>query len=84
MIETNFRSVRNEYDRSVNTFSSQGRLFQVEYALESVKFGSTAVGIETSEGIVLAAEKRIYSKLQIPSSMEKIMKVMILLDVVRR
>jgi len=49
-----------------------------------VKFGSTAVGIETSEGIVLAAEKRIYSKLQIPSSMEKIMKVMILLDVVRR
>jgi 20S proteasome alpha/beta subunit len=40
-----------------------------------VKFGSTAVGIETTEGIVLAAEKRIYSKLQVPSSMEKIMKV---------
>jgi 20S proteasome subunit alpha 5 len=50
-------------------------LYQIEYALESVKFGSTAVGIETSEGVVLAAEKRIASKLQIPTSMEKIMKV---------
>lgn len=68
----------------MNTFSSQGRLFQVEYALESVKFGSTAVGIETTEGIVLAAEKRIYSKLQIPSSMEKIMKVTMILKLVRR
>lgn len=37
---------RSEYDRSVNTFSPEGRLFQVEYAIEAIKLGSTAIGIQ--------------------------------------
>lgn len=37
---------RSEYDHGVNTFSPEGRLFQVEYAIEAVKLGSTAVGIQ--------------------------------------
>ncbi|CAG2186855.1 PSMA5 [Mytilus edulis] len=40
---------RSEYDRGVNTFSPEGRLFQVEYAIEAIKLGSTAIGIQTSE-----------------------------------
>ena len=54
------------------------RLFQVEYAIEAVKLGSTAVGIRTEEGVVLAVEKRLTSKLLEPSSVEKIMEVSIL------
>merc|ERR1739838_415419 len=55
---------RSEYDRGVNTFSPEGRLFQVEYAIEAIKLGSTAIGIQTSEGVVLAVEKRITSTIE--------------------
>ncbi|CAI2170777.1 12781_t:CDS:2 [Funneliformis geosporum] len=66
---------RSEYDRGVNTFSPEGRLFQVEYAIEAIKLGSTAVGIQTSQGIILAVEKRITSPLLVASSIEKIIEI---------
>ncbi|KAJ9587129.1 hypothetical protein L9F63_028298, partial [Diploptera punctata] len=66
---------RSEYDRGVNTFSPEGRLFQVEYAIEAIKLGSTAIGICTSEGVVLAVEKRITSPLMEPTTIEKIVQV---------
>ena len=66
---------RSEYDRGVNTFSPEGRLFQVEYAIEAIKLGSTALAISTKHGIVLAVEKRITSPLMEPCSMDKIMEI---------
>ncbi|EDO39466.1 predicted protein [Nematostella vectensis] len=66
---------RSEYDRGVNTFSPEGRLFQVEYAIEAIKLGSTAIGIQTSEGVVVAVEKRITSPLMESSSVEKIVEI---------
>ncbi|KAI8366618.1 nucleophile aminohydrolase [Radiomyces spectabilis] len=66
---------RSEYDRGVNTFSPEGRLFQVEYAIEAIKLGTTAIGIQTSEGVVLAVEKRVSSPLLEASSIEKIMEI---------
>jgi len=66
---------RSEYDRSVNSFSPEGRLFQVEYAIEAIKLGSTAIGIQTKEGCVLAVEKRITSPLIVSSSIEKVFEV---------
>lgn len=50
-------------------------LFQVEYAIEAVKLGSTAVGIQTREGVVLAIEKRLTSALLEPSSVEKVLEI---------
>lgn len=66
---------RSEYDRGVNTFSPEGRLFQVEYAIEAIKLGSTAIGICTQEGVVMAVEKRITSPLMEPNKVEKIVEV---------
>lgn len=66
---------RSEYDRGVNTFSPEGRLFQVEYAIEAIKLGSTAVGVKTKAGVVLAVEKRVTSPLLEPSSVEKVAEV---------
>ncbi|GAB1524123.1 proteasome component pup2 [Rhizoctonia solani] len=66
---------RSEYDRGVNTFSPEGRLFQVEYAIEAIKLGSTTVGIKTPEGVVLGVEKRVQSSLLEASSIEKIMEI---------
>jgi len=66
---------RSEYDRGVNTFSPEGRLFQVEYAIEAIKLGSTTVGIQTSQGVVLGVEKRTQSPLLESSSIEKIMEI---------
>ena len=57
------------------TYSPEGRLFQVEYAIEAVKLGSTAIGIQTSEGVILAVEKRITSPLMEPTSIEKIVEI---------
>ena len=65
----------NNYDRGVNTFSPEGRLFQVEYAIEAIKLGSTALGIQTEDGVVLAVEKRLSSPLMEPSSVEKVMEI---------
>lgn len=66
---------RSQYDRSVNTFSQEGCLLQVEYAIEAIKLGSTAIGIQTAQGVVLAVEKRIDSKLLIPKSVRKMEKL---------
>eukprot|EP00048_Salpingoeca_helianthica_P015126 m.225175 g.225175 ORF g.225175 m.225175 type:complete len:247 (-) comp16634_c0_seq1:164-904(-) len=66
---------RSEYDRGVNTFSPEGRLFQVEYAIEAIKLGSTAIGIQTQDGVLIAVEKRITSPLMDPSSIEKIVEI---------
>ena len=63
------------YDRAITVFSPDGRLYQVEYAREAVKRGTTAVGIKAKDGIVLIVDKRVSSKLLEPSSIEKIFKI---------
>lgn len=55
------------YDQSTTTFSPEGRLHQVEYAIEAINNAGTCVGLLSSDGVVLAAEKRVVSKLLAPS-----------------
>jgi len=51
------------YDTRTTIFSPEGRLFQVEYAMEAISHAGTCVGVLSKEGIVLAAEKKVTSKL---------------------
>ena len=66
---------RTAYDWEITVFSPDGRLFQVEYAREAVKRGTTTVGIKFKGGIALIVDKRITSRLIEPSSIEKIFKI---------
>jgi proteasome alpha subunit len=68
-------AVPGAYDRAITVFSPDGRLFQVEYASETVKRGATVLGIACPEGVVLAAEERATSKLQDPTFMWKIFQI---------
>jgi len=63
------------YDRAITVFSPDGRLYQVEYAREAVKRGTTAVGIKAKDGVVLIVDKRVSSRLLEASSIEKIFKI---------
>jgi proteasome alpha subunit len=46
------------YDRAITIFSPDGRLFQVEYAIEAVRRGTTAIACKNNDGVVFCVEKR--------------------------
>ena len=62
------------YDRAITVFSPDGRLYQVEYAIETVKRGTIALGIKTKDGIIFAADERP-RKLQIVEEPQKLFKI---------
>jgi len=62
------------YDRAITVFSPDGRLYQVEYAIETVRRGTIAVGIKSKDGIVIAVEEKP-RKLQISDVAQKIFQV---------
>jgi proteasome alpha subunit len=47
------------YDRAITVFSPDGRLFQVEYAMELVNRGATILAISCSGGVVIGAEETV-------------------------
>ncbi|KAI0479236.1 proteasome A-type and B-type [Xylariaceae sp. FL0804] len=62
----------DRYSFSLTTFSPSGKLVQIEYALNAVNQGVTALGIKATNGIVLATEKKSSSPLTDPASLSKI------------
>jgi proteasome alpha subunit len=62
------------YDRAITVFSPDGRLYQVEYAIETVRRGTIAVGVKSKDGIVIAVEEKP-RKLQISDVAQKIFQI---------
>ena len=60
--QSNYKMSR-EYDGRTTTFSPEGRLYQVEYAMEAINNAACAIGVLTKEGIVFGIEKKVFSKL---------------------
>jgi 20S proteasome subunit alpha 7 len=56
------------YDYSCGTYSPDGRIFQVEYAQKAVESSGTAIGIRCTDGIVMAVEKPLISKMLVTGS----------------
>jgi hypothetical protein len=52
------------YDSRTTIFSPEGRLYQVEYAMEAISNAGAAIGMLCTDGVVLVAEKKITSKVQ--------------------
>ena len=63
------------YDEVITIFSPDGRLLQVEYAVEAVNRGATVMGVACPEGIVLGAEEHVRAELQDPDFGWKIFEV---------
>lgn len=62
------------YDMTPTMYSPDGRIYQVEYAIETVKRGTLAVGVKSKDGVVMAVEE-IPRKLQVAGITQKIFQV---------
>jgi len=56
------------YDSRTTIFSPEGRLYQVEYAMQAISHAGAVIGILATDGVVIAAEKRTSSKLLEPGT----------------
>jgi 20S proteasome subunit alpha 7 len=60
------------YDLSVNTFSPDGRVYQVEYAQKAVENSGTSLAICCKDGVLFAVEKFMLSKMLVPGTIKRI------------
>jgi len=65
-------SIGTGYDQSTTTYSPDGRVFQIEYAMKAVENSGTAVGIRCKDGVVMGVEKPKLSKMLVEGSNRRV------------
>ncbi|KZT20798.1 N-terminal nucleophile aminohydrolase [Neolentinus lepideus HHB14362 ss-1] len=68
-------SIGTGYDLSASTYSPDGRIFQVEYANKAVENSGTIIGLRVKDGVVIAVENLVHSKLLVPGANRRIQTV---------
>lgn len=56
------------YDLSPTTYNPEGRVFQVDYAIKATENGGTILGLKCRDGILLAGEKNVLSRMMVEGS----------------
>ncbi len=59
-----FDKMARRYDTRTTIFSPEGRLYQVEYAMEAIGHAGTCLGMLADDGILLVAERRNTNKVR--------------------
>jgi 20S proteasome subunit alpha 5 len=59
----------------VNTYSPEGRLYQIEYAMKASNLGTAIIGVVTRDSVILVSEKKLTNPLQKIDSIKKHYKV---------
>jgi 20S proteasome subunit alpha 7 len=70
-----YNNNKQGYDLSCNTYSPDGRVFQVEYANKAVESAGCAIGIQCTDGVVIGIEKLVRSPLLVPGSNRRVFTV---------
>jgi len=70
-----FQQAGRGYDMAITQFSPEGRLFQVEYAIEAVRRGTTAIVCRNKNSVVFAVEKKSSQLQEETLGSEKIFKI---------
>lgn len=63
------------YDRSATMFAPDGHILQVEYAEKTVRLGTSSIGINCSEGVIIVADKGKKDELIVGDSADKIYEI---------
>ena len=66
---------KGAYDGNIVVFSPEGRLYQVEYAREAIRRGSTIVAVKYEKGVVIVADRRVESVLVDVNTIQKIYQI---------
>ncbi|KAI5147994.1 20S proteasome subunit alpha 5 [Enteropsectra breve] len=61
--------------KDTKTYSADGRITQVEYAMKAINLGTTVIGVRLADSVILISEKKLLSKLQNPKSIKKQYKI---------